>query len=96
MLVHKGRIFESKDTWLYVYDGCFPDVMLSEGFLNHIPCVSHPGEKLIDTATSVADQLLLRECMTDWHDLIVQRFLQPQVTTSDLHSAHICMAGFMA
>jgi hypothetical protein len=89
MLVHRAEVFEARDTWLYVYDGCFPDVMLSEGFLNAIPCISCPGRKLLDTSTSDDDQQLLALAMSDYQTLVVQRYLEPAVTTSDLHFAKL-------
>ena len=92
LLVHKGKIFERRDAWLYVYEGGLPDVMLSEGFLNAVPCVSHPGVKLIDTREGVGDRELLRQTMRDYQDLVVRRYTHPECTTSDLHFAHINVA----
>ena len=92
LLVHKSKIFERRDVWLYVYEGGLPDVMLSEGFLNTIPCVSHPGAKLIDTKEGVGDRELLRQTMRDYQDLVVRRYTHPECTTSDLHFAHINVA----
>ena len=85
MLVHQAKIFRAADVWLYVYDGCFPDVMLSEGFLNSIPCLSRPGDKLLDTFTTQNDRQLLALAMQDYQGLIVRRFLCPEIATSDLH-----------
>ena len=70
LLVHKGRVFQQDDVWLYVYEGSLPDVMFSETFCNTIPCISHPGEKLIDTAEAPGDRELLQECMNDYKDLV--------------------------
>jgi hypothetical protein len=92
MLVHKGEIFEQRDVWLYVYDGAFPDVMLSESFLNNIPCVSTPGKTLLDTRERPGDAQLLQRCMLDYNTLVVQRFLRPECTTSDLHFCHVNVA----
>ena len=85
MLVHQAKIFRAADVWLYVYDGCFPDVMLSEGFLNSIPCITRPGDKLLDTFTTQQDQQLLTLAMQDYQGLVVRRFLYPEIATSDLH-----------
>ncbi len=87
LLVHKGKIFEAKDVWMYVYEGSLPDVMLSEKFLNTIPCTSHPGCKLLDTAEEAGDQQLLQQCMEDYRGLVVRRFTHPETATSDLHVA---------
>jgi hypothetical protein len=92
MLVHKGEVFEQRDVWLYVYDGAFPDVMLSETFLNNIPCLSSPGKVLLDTRERPGDMQLLQECMSDYNALVVQRFLRPECTTSDLHFCHVNVA----
>ena len=92
MLVHKGEIFEQRDVWFYVYDGAFPDVMLSESFLNNIPCVSSPGKILLDTREKPGDRQLLQQCMSDYDALVVQRFLRPECTTSDLHFCHVNVA----
>jgi len=92
MLVHKGEIFEQRDVWLYVYDGAFPDVMLSESFLNNIPCISSPGKVLLDTRERPGDMQLLQRCMSDYNALVVQRFLRPECTTSDLHFCHVNIA----
>ncbi len=92
MLVHQAKIFRAADVWLYVYDGCFPDVMLSEGFLNSIPCLSHPGDKLLDTFTTQNDRQLLALAMQDYQGLIVRRYLYPELATSDLHLAKINVA----
>jgi hypothetical protein len=89
LLVHKGRIFEQTDVWLYVYEGCLPDVMLSENFLNDIPCVSHPGVKLFDTRESVGDRELLEQCVNDYRDLVVRRYTHPECMTSNLHFLQI-------
>jgi hypothetical protein len=89
LLVHKGRIFEQHDVWLHVYDGSLPDVMLSEDFCNDIPCISHPGEKLIDTRERPGDRELLWQCMEDYKGLIARRFTHPEPTTSRLHFASI-------
>jgi len=71
LLVHKGKIFEEMDVWLYVYEGSLPDVMLSETFVNNIPCTSHPGTKLLDTAEADGDATLLMQCISDYKDLVV-------------------------
>ena len=92
MLVHQAKIFRAADVWLYVYDGCFPDVMLSEGFLNDIPCLSRPGDKLLDTSTTQNDQQLLALAMQDYQGLVVRRYLYPEVATSDLHLMKINVA----
>jgi hypothetical protein len=87
LLVHKGKIFEMKDVWLYVYDGALPDVMLSETFLNNIPCISHPGTKLLDTVERAGDQQLLQQCIEDYAGLVARRFTHPEYATSNLHLA---------
>ena len=92
MLVHQAKIFRAADVWLYVYDGCFPDVMLSEGFLNSIPCITRPGDKLLDTFTTQQDQQLLTLAMQDYQGLVVRRFLYPEIATSDLHLMKINVA----
>jgi hypothetical protein len=89
LLVHQGRVFEQHDVWFYVYDGSLPDVMLSEGFCNDIPCISHPGIKLLDTREQPGDIKLLWQCMTDYKGLIARRFTHPKPTTSRLHFASI-------
>ncbi len=89
MLVHKGRVFRAQDVWFYVYEGALPDVMLSEAFLNDIPCVTHPGQKLIDTREREGDIELLAQCMKDYRDLVVRRYTHPECATSNLHMAHI-------
>ena len=89
LLVHKGRIFEQHDVWLHVYDGSLPDVMLSEDFCNEIPCISHPGEKLLDTRERPGDRELLWQCMDDYKGLVARRFTHPEPTTSRLHFASI-------
>jgi hypothetical protein len=75
-----------------VYEGSLPDVMLSEGFLNNIPCSSHPGCKLIDTAEQAGDRQLLQQCMEDYRGLVVRRFTHPEITTSNLHFAALNVA----
>jgi hypothetical protein len=89
LLVHKGKFFEQNDVWLHVYEGSLPDVMLSESFLNNIPCISHPGTKLIDTAERLGDLEILRQCVEDYSGLVVRRFTHPEVATSRLHFAAI-------
>ena len=76
-LVHKGLIYEQHDVWLYVYDGALPDVMLSEDFLNKIPCISEPGTVLLDTKQRAGDIELLVESMRDYNTLVVNRVRHP-------------------
>ena len=47
VLVHNGQTFRKEDVWLYMYEGALPDVMLSETFLNTIPCISCPGQQMV-------------------------------------------------
>lgn len=89
LLVHKGQIFEQRDVWLYVYDGGLPDVMLSESFLNHIPCISSPGTKLLDTTEQRDDRRILQQCIDDYKELVLTRYTHPQLATSDLHSSSL-------
>ena len=89
LLVHKGRIFEEADVWLHVYDGCLPDVMVSDTFVNNVPCTTHPGEKLLDTAEAAGDRELLLQCINDYKTLVVRRFTHPECVTSSLHFTHL-------
>jgi hypothetical protein len=82
-------VFRAQDVWFYVYEGALPDVMLSEAFLNDIPCVTHPGQKLIDTREREGDMELLAQCMKDYRDLVIRRYTHPECATSNLHMAHI-------
>jgi len=92
LLMHKGRRFEEADVWLHVYDGCLQDVMLSETFLNNVPCTSNPGVKLLDTMEAAGDTELLLQSMNDYKDLVVRRFTHPECATSCLHFAHLSCA----
>ena len=87
--MHKGKVFEKADVWFHVYDGSLPDVMLSETFLNSVPCTSHPGTKLLDTAEATGDAALLLQCIEDYKGLVVRRFTHPESATSALHLAHV-------
>jgi len=73
LLVHKERVFHQKDLWFLVYDGCLPDAMLSETLLNTIPCISHPGTKLVDTRASPSDLSILYQQMDDYRALSQHR-----------------------
>jgi transposase InsO family protein len=68
-----------------MYEGCLPDVMLSEAFLNQIPCISTPGTILMDTWEVVGDRDILRQYMMDTHSIFIHKFNQlsdPQSTDS--------------
>ena len=73
LIVHKERTFQQKDVWFYVYKGSLPDAMLSDDFLNSIPCSSHPGTKLIDTRARDSDLPLLLQTMEDYRNLTEHR-----------------------
>ena len=64
-------------------------MMLSETFVNEIPCTSHPGQKLLDTTEADGDRELLLQCINDYKDLVVRRFTHPECATSTLHFAHL-------
>lgn len=64
-------------------------MMLSEEFLNSVPCTSHPGIKLLDTAEATGDADLLMQCINDYKDLVVRKFTHPECATSSLHFAHV-------
>jgi hypothetical protein len=63
--------------------------MLSETFLNNVPCTSSPGVKLLDTMEAAGDTELLLQSMNDYKDLVVRRFTHPECATSCLHFAHL-------
>ncbi len=54
-LSHKGHKFFRKAVWFYVYDGALPDAMLSNDLLNCIECLTEPGRRLLDTASTPSD-----------------------------------------
>jgi len=89
LLVHQGRIYQASDVWLHVYEGSLPDVMLSETFVNEVPCTSHPGVKLLDTTEAEGDRELLLQCINDYKDLVVRRSTHPECATSNLHFGHL-------
>ena len=63
--------------------------MLSETFLNNVPCTSHPGTKLMDTAEAAGDAELLLQSIDDYRGLVVRKFTHPECATSSLHLAHV-------
>ena len=70
VLVHNGNTYCQTDVWLYLYEGALPDVMLSETFLNTIPCVTTPGMSLIDTRERIGDRDILRQYIVDARDIL--------------------------
>ncbi len=69
LIVHKDRVFKKDKVWFLVYDGCLSDAMLSDTFLNEVPCTSHPGETLMDTRVRDGDLPLLLQQMEDYRAL---------------------------
>ena len=69
LIVHKERVFKKDKVWFLVYDGCLSDAMLSDTFLNEVPCASHPGETLMDTRVRDGDLPLLLQQMEDYRAL---------------------------
>jgi hypothetical protein len=69
LIVHKSRIFQQKDVWFMVYDGCLPDAMLSDSLLNGIACMDEPGTSLIDTRARLNDLPILLQQMDDYQGL---------------------------
>ena len=69
LIVHKGHTFQQKDVWFVIYDGCLPDAMLSESFLNAVPCTDLPGTTLIDTRARACDLPILLQQMDDYENL---------------------------
>ncbi len=59
-LVHQGHQYLQKDVWFYIYEGTLPDAMLSDGFLQSIPCISEPGRRLLDTSSGPTDDAQVR------------------------------------
>jgi hypothetical protein len=93
VLVHNGQTFCKEDVWLYMYEGALPDVMLSETFLNSIPCVSCPGIQLMDTYERVGDRDILRQYIADAEDILsYQVKLCESVARTDLAHAHLANA----
>ena len=66
LIVNKGHTFQQKDVWFVIYDGCLPDAMLSESFLNAVPCTDLPGTTLIDTRARACDLPILLQQMDDY------------------------------
>jgi len=73
LIVHKGRVFQQQGLWFLVYEGCLPDAMLSDNLLNTIPCISHPGARLIDTRALPSDLSLLYQQIDDYRSLSEHR-----------------------
>ena len=73
LIVHKGHTFKKDAVWFFVYEGCLPDAMLSEGLLNSIACVDAPGTSLIDTRTRESDLPILLQQMDDYQNLSKHR-----------------------
>ena len=88
VLVHKGETFRFENCWLHMYEGCLPDVMLSEAFLNLIPCISTPGTILMDTWECVGDHDILRQYMTDTHNIYIHKI--NQLSASQEMSTFVC------
>jgi transposase InsO family protein len=80
LIVHKGHTFQQKDVWFVIYDGCLPDAMLSESFLNSVACTDSPGTTLIDTRARSCDLPILLQQMDDY-----QQLNQHRVNVSRLH-----------
>ena len=84
LIVHKERVFRQDNVWFMVYKGALPDAMLSDHFLNNIPCIDQPGVTMIDTRERPNDFPLLLQQMDDYRDLSsyrvnVARALPPDV-----------------
>ena len=92
-LSHKGHKFFQKEVWFYVYDGALPDVMLSDGFLNAIPCTTEPGRKLLDTTSEPQDEVAVlsytKERQTEYDSVAEFKATSrkpPQQSAASVHS----------
>ena len=91
VLVHKGDTYRKENVWFYLYEGALPDAMLSDEFLNTIPCLTTPSKHLLDTRERVGDRDILRQYMTD-----AQAIVQYQLTKGeDLTATAACASASM-
>ena len=91
VLVHNGDTYVQPDVWFYMYDGALPDVMLSDSFLNTIPCVTTPGNRLIDTWEYVGDRDILRQYVEDTRNILVHNMRA--LSIADAAASHACAAA---
>ena len=54
-LVQKGLTYTAKQVKFYVYEGAYPDAMISKQQLESLQCVEQPGSKLLDWETTDED-----------------------------------------
>ena len=83
VLVHKGETYRQSDVWFYLYEGALPDAMLSDNFLNSIPCISHPGKRLLDTKERATDRDILRQYLASAQDIVDYQLRKCQESNSN-------------
>ena len=94
VLVHNGDTYRQPDVWFYMYEGALPDVMLSETFLNTIPCLTTPGNRLLDTWEYVGDRDILRQYITDTQSIFVHQL--QSLSAGDASLSHACAVAAAA
>ena len=74
-----------------MYEGALPDVMLSETLLNTIPCITTPGNRLLDTWEHVGDRDILRQYISDTQNIFVHQL--QSLSADDATASHACLSA---
>ena len=98
-ICHRGHQFRRDGVWFYIYDGTLPDAMLSDSFLNTVPCITEPGRKLLDTSSSTTDDTMVKDFAKDMrrdYDALVAHHITAAAPSRLFASVHNVVTGASA